>query len=549
MPTTEEIETKLGRGLQRRTGADYLDVLHAPASFSYAATRDLDLTSNFNHQLSNTLTGNIAFTLLNGVDGCKGRISVVQDSTGGRTASVAASGRTMVNRFGSTGALPTAASSRGYIDYEFATVNGVAIVWLDYGANGFGYNCSDFSGADFGARLQAAINALPSTGGIIDCTDFEGAQAFSADLTINKAARIYMGGCTTAMGTYKIYIRASGASIIGIAKIDENNSPTRFTYSGTSDAILLQHSTTATALFGNVLADFELSATGSAATSSSAYGISSYGTRYNEFRNIQVFNFQQGKALYYTGNGAVVDGFGATNTIINPALSTNKYGIFVDSAGGSASTHGLVYGGYMFGSTTGFDSACESWRFFGTDFGGTPGVKIRAGADDTVLTACRWEASTSEVVIDSSVLRTQIIAPSFINHQGGGLEVTDNGTGTVILTTSSNTDSKLRGLKSQVNYANKGTTASLAAGASENVLDMSAGGVWLVAVRQSDGGTGWRASAIVYSSGVAVTVASIESANVTITSSGTNLRLTNAHGSTAQALAWSVLKFEGAAQF
>jgi hypothetical protein len=111
------------------------------------------------------------------------------------------------------------------------------------------------------------------------------------------------------------------------------------------------------------------------------------------------------------------------------------------------------------------------------------------------------------------------------------------------------TDSKFRGVRAQVNYANKGTTASLAASASENVLDMSGGGIWLVGVMQSDGGYSWRASAVVYSNGVALTVTSISSANVTITSSGANLRLTNTHATDAQTLSWSVLKFQGAAQW
>lgn len=408
---------------------------------------------------------------------------------------------------------------------------------------------SQFNGADWGAKLQQAHDALPSSGGIIDGTDITGAQSVAADISITKPVRIYLGVYTVALGTTQLWIKASGVSIIGIAKSDENNSPSRFSSSRIGDAILLKHPTTATPLFGNVLADFEVSATGAAATSSSAFGISSYGTRYSEFRNIEVFNYQQGTALYFTGNGVVVNGFGATNTIINPAVSTCKFGIKVDTNGGSQSTHGCVYGGFVFGTTTGLDIDGESWRVYATDIGGTPGVKIRASSNDAVLTACRWEASTSEIVIDVGATATQIIGPSFINHQGGGAEITDNGANTIVITTSANTDSKLRGLRAQVNYANSGTTASLAAGASADVLSLSAGGIWLVGVRQSDGGTGWRASAIVYSDGTTPIVSTISSANVTITNNGAQLRLTNTHGSTAQALSWSVLKFEGARQF
>jgi hypothetical protein len=408
---------------------------------------------------------------------------------------------------------------------------------------------SNYSGASFGAKLQAAHDAMPSTGGIIDCTDIQGSQSFSANVTITKPVRIQLGGITIAMGTYRLIINRSAVSVYGIGKQDENNSPTRFTYSGTDSAFYLIHPTTATPLFGIVLADFEVSAVGAAVASATAVGIASHGTRYSEFRNLQIYNFTGNIALYFTGNGAVVDGFGATNTITNPALSTNKYGILVNTSGGSASTHGLVYGGYIFASTSAFDCNSESWRFNGTDFGGTTSIKLRTGADDTAIIGGRWEAQSSEVVIDSAVLRTQIIAPAIINHSGGGPEITDNGTGTIIVTSSSVTDSKFRGVRAQVNYANKGTTASLAASASENVLDMSGGGIWLVGVMQSDGGYSWRASAVVYSNGVALTVTSISSANVTITSSGANLRLTNTHATDAQTLSWSVLKFQGAAQW
>lgn len=404
---------------------------------------------------------------------------------------------------------------------------------------------SQFDGADFGEQLTAALAIMPSTGGIIDCTDTQGAQTASANITIDKPVKIYLGGMTLALGTNRILITDSAASIFGIGKQDENNSPTKITYSGTTSAIKLQHPTTATALFGNRLEDFEIAATGSAVASATAIGIASYGTRYSEFRNVQVYNFTAGIGLYYTGNGAVSDGFGATNNIYNPTLSTNKYSIWVDSAGGSASTHGCVYGGYAFGSTTAFDSACESWRFINTDFGGTPCIKLRAGADDTVIMAGRFEAYTSAIVIDATVARTQIIAPSFIDTTPG-TEITDNGDNTQIIgSMPGSNDNKMTGVQGMVFYSSEGETASLAPAATANILDTSDGGVWLLSVIESGGATTWRASAVIISSGAAITVQSLNANNVTVGSSGATLQLSNAGGSD-KALKWNAIKLLGA---
>ena len=410
-------------------------------------------------------------------------------------------------------------------------------------------------GATPAARLQAAIDAMPATGGFIDATNVTGSLTFEATVTLNKPVRIMFGAVNITLGTNQILVRASGAGISGLAKIDENNSPTRFAYSGTSDAIEIKHGTTATPIFGNVFENFEVSATGAAAASATAKGITSKGTRYNEFRNIEVFNFTAGAGMYFTGNGAVLQGFGASCEITNPALSTNKYGILVDAAGGSAFTAGHVYGGYSFGSTSGFDCASESWVLHGTDLGGTPCVKIRAGADDTALIATRYEAFASAIVIDSGVQGTQIIAPAFINTiGGGGTEVTDNGNNTNIIPGSGRvvsklTDAKLRGLQTALAYQFKGVTASIAAGGFEDVKDLGGNnGTWIVGVQQADGGTAWRACAIVFNSGAALTVASITSNNVTVGSSGTSIRLTNTSGSPIE-LQWSILKFGGNAAY
>lgn len=406
---------------------------------------------------------------------------------------------------------------------------------------------SQFNGANFGLKLQQAHDSMPATGGIIDCTDTQGTQTTTANITITKPVKIYLGGLTLALGTYQIIIRRSGASIYGIGKQDENNSPTLITYSGTSSAIILQHATTATPIFGNVLADFEIAATGSAGTSATAIGVALHGARYSELRNLSVFNFASGKAMYFTGNGAVINGFGATNYITNPFVSTCAFGIYTDNAGGSESTHGVVTGGLL----TATHIACESWRISDLDIGP---VTISSPGNDTVFVAPRFELAVgaTAITINSGVTDTKIIAPTFIS---GATFLSDSGSKTEVIAAAGNAwgdtvgvDSKLESLQSKRAYSRKGTTATLAVGAFEDIFDTAAGGIWLVSVRMADGGTTWRAFAVAWGSGASVTVASLSSNLVTVGSSGTQLRLTNGSGTDSIALAWSILKLEGAAQ-
>jgi len=49
---------------------------------------------------------------------------------------------------------------------------------------------STFSGGDFGAKIMAAYNALPSSGGIIDATDFHGPQNWTTRITISKPVEL-----------------------------------------------------------------------------------------------------------------------------------------------------------------------------------------------------------------------------------------------------------------------------------------------------------------------------------------------------------------------
>ena len=91
-----------------------------------------------------------------------------------------------------------------------------------------------FAGADMGAKINAAIADLPSSGGIVDATAFQGAQSAAATITLNKPMVLLLGAVTLTMaGSPGIAISATGASVMGLGQ----DTTILITSSGTADII------------------------------------------------------------------------------------------------------------------------------------------------------------------------------------------------------------------------------------------------------------------------------------------------------------------------
>src|SRR3990167_3356535 len=56
-----------------------------------------------------------------------------------------------------------------------------------------------FAGANAGAKIQAAHDDLPSTGGIVDARGFEGAQTSTATIVLTKPVLLLLGNATLTM--------------------------------------------------------------------------------------------------------------------------------------------------------------------------------------------------------------------------------------------------------------------------------------------------------------------------------------------------------------
>jgi hypothetical protein len=92
-------------------------------------------------------------------------------------------------------------------------------------------------------------------------------------------------------------------------------------------------------------------------------------------------------------------------------------------------------------------------------------------------------------------------------------------------------------------YTAKGSTASLAPAGNETIFNMGTlSGLFQVSAIQNDGGIVWRVSAEVFSNGAGSTSINTKaSSNITVTSSGTNIVLTNT-GPSNMALRWTVTR-------
>ena len=87
-----------------------------------------------------------------------------------------------------------------------------------------------------GAKINAAIADLPSTGGIVDATSFQGVQSAAATITLSKPCLLKLGAVTlTASGAPGFNLTSIGAGIEGLG----TDTTVLITNSGTADIIQL----------------------------------------------------------------------------------------------------------------------------------------------------------------------------------------------------------------------------------------------------------------------------------------------------------------------
>ena len=213
--------------------------------------------------------------------------------------------------------------------------------------------CDRYAGADFGAKLTAAIAALPSTGGIIDCRMLTGAQSLSSSVTINKVnTTILLGPMTLTMGSYQfiVPVDTTSVSIIGQGGGAAANAAgsgfatagTLFTYSGTTFAILVGATTDQTWWLS--LKDLSISVSANAGG-----GINVINVVHGSLERLGVRHTTPASS---TGAGIKIEAgagtgttYAAFNDVIDPGICNFKTGVLITGAGAfSANVNRVVRG-------------------------------------------------------------------------------------------------------------------------------------------------------------------------------------------------------------
>ncbi len=174
------------------------------------------------------------------------------------------------------------AATKHYVDNQFGqalSINGGAangpLTAVQLGA---AYQVDQFPGNDFGAKLQACINALNSTyGGSCDARNFSGTLAMASNLAIAKANITINLPCATIATSSQIVVTAGtrnvtlhGCASRGTSAVSGSQGGTVFMYSGSAAMIQVGDSTYTADTLGFHLDNVVLNTTSSAAATAQA---------------------------------------------------------------------------------------------------------------------------------------------------------------------------------------------------------------------------------------------------------------------------------------
>ncbi|KAA6456056.1 hypothetical protein DYQ86_26645 [Acidobacteria bacterium AB60] len=181
---------------------------------------------------------------------------------------------------------PTQAATKRYVDNQLGqalSVNGGAatgaLTALQLGA---AYQADQFvPGGDFGAKLQACINALNGTyGGTCDARNFSGTLAMASNVTIGKANATVNLPCATIATASQIVVTAGtrnvtlhGCASRGTTAASGNQGGTVFLYSGSAAMIQAGDSTYAANTLGFHLDNVVINTTPATAATAQAIAL------------------------------------------------------------------------------------------------------------------------------------------------------------------------------------------------------------------------------------------------------------------------------------
>ena len=299
-----------------------------------------------------------------------------------------------------------------------------------------------FPGADFGAKLQACVNAVNTNfGGTCDARNFTGNQTMSANLTISTPNTNILLPCATISTANQIIVTAGtrnvalrGCAMRGGSAASGSQGGTAFAFSGTGSVIQVGDPTYAVNTPGFHIDNSVINTTG--ASSASAQGLIAYRTQEIDLEDMYFLgnSNQTGATLDGTGNytGGTIRSvqFGGFQTAINAIGHQVANTATTDWM--NASTFVRLHidcptsNGYPIAGTIGINlQQGDGNTFTGGDVEGcATALHLGANAQNNTIIGLRNENSTNQVVADAgSAYNNWITGGTMFTGQ-----LSDNGT-------------------------------------------------------------------------------------------------------------------------
>jgi hypothetical protein len=310
------------------------------------------------------------------------------------------------------------------------------------GQPGSAFQVDQFPGADFGAKLQACVNAVNVTyGGTCDARNFAGTQPMAENVTIANSNTAVLLPCATIATANQMIVAAGarnvalkGCALRGGSQANGSLGGTTIAYTGTGAAVRVGDPSYAADTLGFHMDNVAINVTG--ATSATAVGVVAYRTQEMDLESLYFLGNQNqtGMTLDGTGNytgGSFYDvafnGFqtavnGIGHQVANPATTdwmnaSTFVRLHVDCPTSSGSPIAGTYGINL--------QAGDGNTFTGGDVEGcATALHLGANAKNNTIVGLRNENSTNQVVADTG--------SAYNNWMTGGTmftgALTDNGT-------------------------------------------------------------------------------------------------------------------------
>lgn len=318
---------------------------------------------------------------------------------------------------------PLQAADKHYVDTLFAEavpLTGATLTGpLTATRLGASWQVDQFAGADFGARLQACVNALaPAYGGICDARNFTGSQTISANVTLSTANTTVLLPCATISTASQIVVPAGirnvslrGCALRGGSQASGAVGGTVFAYSGSAAMLQVGDPSYAVDTPGFHIDNAVINTT--AATSAAAQALAAYRAQELDIESLYLQGNANQTAITLDGTGNYTGGTFLDNQIDGYLTAVNAIG---HQAANPATTDWLnastfvrlhidcpTSSGSPMAGTTGINlQQGDGNTFTGGDVEGcATALHLGANAQNNTIVGLRNENSSRQIVADA----------------------------------------------------------------------------------------------------------------------------------------------------